>query len=760
MEILRSAIVAGHLCLDIIPQFDPNVFFDFKTQFQPGSLTRVGPAIFSTGGAVSNTGLVLHKLGIPTTLVGKIGADYYGQAVEQILLRHGDDLTRGIRMDAAAATSYTIVVNPPGIDRLFLHCPGPNDTFDSQDIPLDQVATTDLFHFGYPPMMKRIYRDSGAELTRIFQQAKATGVTTSLDMCMPDLAGDSGQVDWVAVLKATLPDVDIFLPSLDELLFMLEPATYEHFQATIGIRAMLLENPSLLTRLGDQLLEMGAKIVLLKLGDCGAYLRSADAGVLSNLGRARPVDLPAWSNRELWAPCFRVKVVGTTGSGDSTIAGFLGALLRGLPPEEALTSAVAVGACNVEAADALSGVPAWEEVQGRIAAGWDRLLPYQSLVGWKWSDDQNLWVSPNDRTYRVLKHINIKRRPMSSRQPLSIINSVAPIRICDNGGWTDTWFAGHGKIFNIGVYPYAEVQIKVFPDGEQQDRIVINAENYGERYTMIREKRWDKHPLLEASIEYMHVPDDLSFEITLYSEAPGGASTGTSAAVTVALIGALDCLTPGRLTPHEVALAAQRIETEMLGGQCGIQDQLCSAYGGINYIEMFNYPYASVSQLQIPNATWWELERRLALIYLGKSHRSSDVHEMVIKHLENAGPDCKQLSDLRLTAPKSRDALYAADFSALGSAMTENTEAQQRLHPALISPEAARVIEIARQHGALGWKLNGAGGDGGSVTILCNDISQIKRAMIREIEQENPLFKSIPIYLSRYGLRVWKQDCI
>ena len=51
------------------------------------------------------------------------------------------------------------------------------------------------------------------------------------------------------------------------------------------------------------------------------------------------------------------------------------------------------------------------------------------------------------------------------RHPLFIINSVAPIRICDNGGWTDTWFAGHGKIFNIGVYPYAEVQIAVFVDG-------------------------------------------------------------------------------------------------------------------------------------------------------------------------------------------------------------------------------------------------------------------------------------------------------
>jgi D-glycero-alpha-D-manno-heptose-7-phosphate kinase len=359
------------------------------------------------------------------------------------------------------------------------------------------------------------------------------------------------------------------------------------------------------------------------------------------------------------------------------------------------------------------------------------------------------------------------------RQPLSIINSVAPIRICDNGGWTDTWFARYGKIFNIGVYPYAEVQIAVYEDGQALEefvpagaqaekpdsRIVIHAENYGERYLVIPERHWDKHPLLEAAIEYMRAPRNLSFEVTIFSEAPGGASTGTSAAVTVALIGALDQLSPGHMTPHEVAYAAQKIETELLGQQCGIQDQLCSAYGGINYIDMFDYPYASVSPIQIPNSTWWELERRLSLIFLGRTHRSSQIHEMVIKGLEDAGPDCPQLEDLRGTAPRSRDALYAGDFSALGAAMVENTEAQGRLHPALISPDAARVIEIAKEHGALGWKVNGAGGDGGSVTILCGDVSQVKRAMIREIQQENPLFKNIPIYLSRYGLRVWKQEC-
>ena len=104
----------------------------------------------------------------------------------------------------------------------------------------------------------------------------------------------------------------------------------------------------------------------------------------------------------------------------------------------------------------------------------------------------------------------------------------------------------------------------------------------------------------------------------------------------------------------------------------------------------------------------------------------------------------------------SRDALYAGDFAALGRAMSQNTEAQSRLHPDLVSQEAWRIIEIAQAHGAAGWKVNGAGGEGGSITLLCGDHSSVKRTMIREIEQENPLFKNIPIYLSRFGLRVWE----
>ena len=348
-------------------------------------------------------------------------------------------------------------------------------------------------------------------------------------------------------------------------------------------------------------------------------------------------------------------------------------------------------------------------------------------------------------------------KEVAAVRPLRIINGVAPIRICDNGGWTDTWFAKRGKIFNIGVYPYVEVQVEVFHRSDQAEHITVFAENYGQRFSITpRTGGWGEHALLEAAIERMRVPADLALNLTIFSEAPSGASTGTSAAVGVALVGALDRLTLGHLTAHEVAYTAQAIETEMLKLQSGIQDQLCSAYGAINYIEMFDYPYATVSPIQVPNSIWWELERRLVLIYLGKSHTSSAVHEKVIRELEGLGPDCQKLQDLRATPEKSRDAVYAGDFAGLGRAMIENTEAQERLHRDLVSPDARRVIEIAKAHGALGWKVNGAGGDGGSLTILAGDLSQVKRAMVREIEADNPLCKNIPVYLSRTGLRTWE----
>ena len=356
---------------------------------------------------------------------------------------------------------------------------------------------------------------------------------------------------------------------------------------------------------------------------------------------------------------------------------------------------------------------------------------------------------------------------METRKPIKIINGTAPIRVCDLGGWTDTWFAKHGRVFNIGVYPYVEVQIMVYPRESQPDRVVLVAENFGDKYVVPLDHangKWinDKHQLLEAAIQFMGVPEKYAVRISIFSEAPSGCSTGTSAAVSVALIGALSRLTPKALTNHEVAEVAHHIETEILGQQSGIQDKLCSAYGGVNLIDMHQYPHASVSPVQMPNAEWWEVERRLCLVYLGRPHTSSAIHERVIADLEG-GSDLseKKIDNLRQTALLARDALGGTrvDFEGFGRAMILNNEYQRALHPYLICAEADQIFDVAKRFGALGWKVNGAGGEGGSVTILCNGDMPGKREMVRAIEGLTPegdyRFRQVPIYLSRYGLRVW-----
>ncbi|MGE5358371.1 MAG: hypothetical protein ACM3NQ_05085, partial [Bacteroidales bacterium] len=315
-----------------------------------------------------------------------------------------------------------------------------------------------------------------------------------------------------------------------------------------------------------------------------------------------------------------------------------------------------------------------------------------------------------------------------------IVTASAPIRVCDCGGWTDTWFAGHGRVLNIAVRPRALVRVATFPARPDRPRVVIDAVDFGDRYVpRFIPGQWDRHPLLEAAIARCDPPDDVAVEISIRCGAPAGAGTGTSAAVTVALVGALATLRGERMTADELARAAHAVETENLGRQSGIQDQICSAYGGINDIRMREYPRGEVRRLQLSASVLAELERRLVLVFVGRSHRSSEIHQRVIAWLTGRGAHCAQLEDLRLAAQHSATALDAGDLTAFGAAMVENTEAQRRLHPDLVCPDARRIIDVARQCGAAGWKVNGAGGDGGSLTLLGppdpDAMSEMRRAI-------------------------------
>jgi sugar/nucleoside kinase (ribokinase family) len=396
-----QVVVAGHICIDIIP-----TFLDRRQRQEallaPGQLVHVGPAVTATGGVVSNTGLALHRLGVPTRLMGKIGDDLFGRAILDIIGSHDPRLTEGMIIDPTAQSSYTLVISPPGIDRSFIHFAGANDAFGADDLDLNSLAGARIFHFGYPPLMLRMHADGGVELTELFRRARTVGVATSLDMAHVAPEAAAGRTDWRSLLARVLPYVDLFLPSLDEVFYMLDRSRCERFTRAGGSRGVLGGiDALLLDEVAATLIEMGAAIVGLKLSDQGIYLRTtADRRRLAAIGGALTLS-DRWLDRTLAAPAFQVEVIGTTGAGDCAVAGFLAALLRHLSPEAALTAAVATGACNVERADAVSGIPSWTIVQERIAAGWPRLPTHIPLPGWTWHEAAGLWVSPNDLLARA-----------------------------------------------------------------------------------------------------------------------------------------------------------------------------------------------------------------------------------------------------------------------------------------------------------------------------------------------------------------------
>lgn len=326
-----------------------------------------------------------------------------------------------------------------------------------------------------------------------------------------------------------------------------------------------------------------------------------------------------------------------------------------------------------------------------------------------------------------------------------MIEASAPVRICDNGGWTDTWFGGPGRVVNIAVIPGAEVSIRVTAGSEP---VVLSVETFGDRYPIVPgASRVSRHPLLEAAIDALPPPADLAVEVTVRSVVPAGCGAGTSAAVAVALLGALAAARAEQLSPRDVAYAAHRLEVDVLGDESGIQDQLSAAFGGINYLEIDRYPSATVQSLPV----WDELGARLTLVFLGHPHDSSDVHRQVIEKVGTRGSEV--FARLRVAAVEARDAVLARDLEAFGQAMIANTEAQDALHPALVGADARRVIEIAAAHRAIGWKVNGAGGDGGSITIL-SATPETKAAFEARVASVDARYRVLPIQVSSAGLQV------
>ncbi|HQM35618.1 MAG TPA: carbohydrate kinase family protein [Candidatus Marinimicrobia bacterium] len=391
-------VAAGHTCLDLIPAFTIEGEVEKMTDvLVPGKMINMGECVIAGGGPVTNAGVSIRRLGVKTELIGKVGNDDFGRLVLDWYEKNEGHF-KGIKMVDGESTSYTIAICIPGIDRFYLHHCGANDTFGYDDMDFDLVGRAKLMLFGYPPWMRKIYENTGAELTKILKKTKELGTTTALDLSLPDVDSYAGQVDWKAILTDWVPLSDIMVPSAEELFYFLYKDKFLEKRDKLRHKETVLDQMTVkeISTMGRDLIRMGAAIAMIKCGSRGLYIYTAGQERLKKMGAAGCADLENWANRELWFPVYQEeKFVGALGSGDSAIAGFLSAFVWGHSIESCLRYANAAGSMNVTVPDGLSWNKGFDDLTRRIKAGWKTKEMKINEPGWK--KEREFWVGPDNR---------------------------------------------------------------------------------------------------------------------------------------------------------------------------------------------------------------------------------------------------------------------------------------------------------------------------------------------------------------------------
>jgi D-glycero-alpha-D-manno-heptose-7-phosphate kinase len=292
------------------------------------------------------------------------------------------------------------------------------------------------------------------------------------------------------------------------------------------------------------------------------------------------------------------------------------------------------------------------------------------------------------------------------------ILSRAPVRICDIGGWTDTWFYKNGAVFNFSIDLYSYVLL--IENKSKKVRIISN--NLGIQ-TIISDYDSIVYngtlDLIKAGIKRLEIRNGV--DIHIKTEAPPGSGMGTSASVAVALLGALAKYADLNFSPKEIAKLAHELEVKELQLESGVQDQYTAAYGGINYLEI-DYPSVKAEQIQIDEGRLLELEKQLIILYVGPRN-SNAMHKLVIENYTKGDPITLNSLDIMKKCAKKMKYAINSNIKDIGEIMNQNWSAQKSLNPLMTNSLIEKAENIAFKQKALGFKCNGAGG-GGSITIL------------------------------------------
>jgi sugar/nucleoside kinase (ribokinase family) len=277
-----------------------------------GTLELVERIELHSGGCAANTAVALAKIGVSTAILGKVGADGFGEFLTGAMAKHGLD-TRGLVQDTETATAATMVVVHSDAERSFLHVAGANAVYGPDDVNWDVVGAARVLHVAGLQLLPTF---EGEPLAGVLREAKRSGLTTTLDTVM------NPRSPWWDGIAPALPFLDWALPSFEE--------------------AVLLTGEIKALRQARKLQDGGAKNVAIKMGKDGCLVAPAD-------------------EKAFHVAPLTVEAVDALGAGDAWVAGFLTGLLHNWPLDQTARFANAVGACCVQSLGATTGIKPLDE---------------------------------------------------------------------------------------------------------------------------------------------------------------------------------------------------------------------------------------------------------------------------------------------------------------------------------------------------------------------------------------------------------------
>lgn len=309
----------------------------------------------------------------------------------------------------------------------------------------------------------------------------------------------------------------------------------------------------------------------------------------------------------------------------------------------------------------------------------------------------------------------------------------SPVRISFAGGGTDLpgYFERYGGAVlstTINKYFYTILQKR------SDDRIQVISSDLRVTETWEDIGRMSvKGTSLEIPLSALkEIGFDSPVDMFLASEIPPGTGLGSSASVCVGVLKALTTYRNQTLSKHQLAEMSFQIASKTLGKPVGKQDEYASAFGGLNFITFNSDGSTTVDPLNLPSDLLAEFQSGLMLFFTGLSHHSWTILEEQQRMVKAPASDRLEfLHEIRAFADDARDALKAGDLAGFGELLHRGWEAKKRVSDKISNPHIDEMYRVARQNGALGGKITGAGGGGFLLLFSPPDAKKRVRAALQ-----------------------------